>query len=132
MTGEGLSFKALCPSGTGECEYLVPARDLEHLKNNGPVSRQHELVLAAQVLREPDAIYFGLKRQGKETGLCYVGKPKQQQGDWWSSTPPKGCVFAVYVSCEHLIFEWRWELEDGNVPGPKGAQTRYGKLKWKR
>ena len=85
----------------------------------------------AEVLKSPLVIFQGLKREGKETAFCYVGKP-QRHGEDWSGPGPNGMVFMVCVTVDGVVFEWRWEKEnkvDGNRP--KDIKQRFENEIWK-
>ena len=125
------AVKGLDPSGSGECEFKIAAKQVEHLESHGPAHKYYALISACEVLMQPLAIFEGLQRDGQEKGLCYVGRPKRHGHDW-SSPGYKNMVFLVCITKEMTVFEWGWEKEDGKNPGlPVDAKRRFGKAKWK-
>jgi hypothetical protein len=126
--------KGLAPDG-GECEFNLLKQQIDHFRREGPEHKFWELFSLVETLKEPVVIAEGLKREGFESALCYVGKPKRYGDGWESPTPPK-MVFLVCMTQDFKIFEWRWEKEDQErLDCPENAATRFTKItetKWKR
>ena len=126
-----LVVQGLDPSGAGPCEFKISLKRVEHLNIHGPHHKYYELISASEVLKAPMLIFEGLQREGQETGLCYVGRPKRHGGNW-SAPPYPMKVFLVFVTKEKTIFEWRWEKQDPEKPGfPLDSRARFGKAIWK-
>jgi hypothetical protein len=125
------TIKGAAPDGS-EREFRIPTRTVDHLQRYGPESRYYELISAEQVLKNPDLIYEGLRREGQENGLCYIGKPKCfREGAEYPGHP--GMLFLVFVTKEYIIFEWRWEKVDEKLPDyPQDVKQRFETLKCKR
>ena len=116
--------------GFGTLNLRITEREINQLQECGPERRWFDIAAAAEVLREPSVIFEGLKRDGFEHGLCYVGRPKLY-GQSWESDIQRGMVFAVYVNCDHTVYEWRLEMEDADNPGyPVDWRTRFANRKW--
>lgn len=123
-------------SGT-TIEIRIPYSDVQHSMKHNP-GRAWQLTTADHVLREPERIYEGVRREGEDDrdGWCYVGRPKRVclGSDRWIPLP-KGCVYVVFVSSRFIAYEWRIEHADPDDPeGPAGCESsdRYGRLKWEK
>jgi len=126
-----LTVLGLGPSGLSQCEFKVPLKQVRHLETHGPTHKFYELVSACDVLKNPMAVFEGLRRDGQEKGLCYIGRPRRY-GDGVEYPPHPNMVFIVCVTEENTIFEWGWEREDTARTGlPVNSKQRFGKIKWK-
>lgn len=121
-----------CPSGSGDCQFKIREKQLAHYENNSPESKYYEIESACEVLRKPDLIFQGLKRDGHAGSFCYVGKPKiygfNYAGAGW-----EGMVFLVCLTEDLTLFEWRWEYEDSQKAGfPQDSDERFDNKVWER
>jgi hypothetical protein len=100
---------------------------------NGQEAKYYELGNIDEVVLNPTAIFEGLKREGAEQGICYCGKPKRRYTNGYVEIPvPAEMVFAVYVTGDGIIFQWRFELADTLDPDlPENWKARFDKPKWK-
>ena len=97
------TVKGLDPSGSGECDFKIAAKQVGHLETHGPTHRYYELISAGEVLKNPLVIFEGLQRDGQEKALGYVGRPKRYGYDW-SAPGHKNMVFLVCLTKEKTIF----------------------------
>jgi hypothetical protein len=126
-----LTCPGLDPSGCRKCVFKIALARVEHLNRVGPTHKFYELISAAKLLEEPMAIFEGLRREGLEHGLCYVGTPRCYR-EGAEHPPHPGMVFLVFVTKDMMIFEWGWEKEDQGKPGfPQSSRTRFDKCLWK-
>ena len=102
----------LSPSGSGECQFKVEEKHVEHFWENGPISKYYEVHSVCELLKNPDIVFQGLKREGHAASFCYVGKPKIY-GEDYAGDPWLNMVFLVCITEDFTFFEWRWEKEDG-------------------
>lgn len=127
-----LCIAGIDPSGSGECQFKISKKHADHFLDNGPVYKYYEIQSAVEVLKAPNLIFKGLKRDGHGESFCYVGRPRKY-GEDWVGPPPIGMVFLVCLTEQLTFFEWRWDKEDGEKAGfPLGSETRFEKLVWKR
>jgi hypothetical protein len=125
------NLQGLAPSGEGESEFRISQAHLAHFEENGPAYKYYEAFSIDETIKSPLIIAEGLRREGYEEGLCYIGKPKKHGKDWSGPGPPK-MVFLVCMSKDFKIFEWRWEKEDMARPNyPDKLTERFTKIKWK-
>ena len=83
------------PSGASETFYVSGAV-LRELEESGRQAQLDALYSAAEVVKEPEQIYQGLKRPACDGAFCYVGRPQLYLGD--SVEPaPVGYVFLVFI-----------------------------------
>ena len=126
------SLNGIGPLGSGEQEFFVSNKQIDHLNRYGPESRYFELQSVADVLSSPRVIFKGLRRQGKEDAICYVGTPRRY-GDGWTSPGHPGMVFLVCMTVEWILFEWGWEKADPNNSNyPTNVTLRFEKEIWKQ
>ena len=117
--------------GNGTKQFYFGDEQVAHLRRNGPERKWWEMKSAVDVLKAPNAIFEGLLRENHDNSLCYVGMPKEY-GPFMEQEPATGIVFLVFVTCDGLVFEWRWEAEDPDCRGmPLNAKSRFKTLKWK-
>jgi hypothetical protein len=125
------TLEGLAPNGVGVCQFLVPKNRINHFKIEGPEHKFWEIWSMVETLKAPLIIAEGLKREGLETGLCYIAKPRKYR-DGADYPPPPKMVFLVCITHEFKVFEWRWEPEDVlRLNYPNDAQ-RFSNIKWKR
>jgi len=114
---------------------MVSISYIDHLLHNGPDVRFYELQSVAEVLQRPLVVFRGLKRDGKQNALCYVGKPNRY-GENWSAPGHPDMVFMVGVTENWVVFEWGWEKmdaqNDGSCTHPVDAHRRFTKMIWKQ
>ena len=125
-----MQLEAQNPIGFGTLYVEIIEKEIDILCKHGPQARLHDIASAGQVLRKPLVIFENLKREGFEYGLCYAGKPTMY-GQQWENPIAVGLVFAVYMNCEKIVYEWRAEPEDRKYPGyPVDWKRRFGSIKW--
>lgn len=121
-----ITVPAKDPKGHGRCNFRVPKYLADRFLRAGPAHKYWDLLYAVpQVLLRPTVIYEGLERPEQDNGLCYAGIPpfikretqksleKQTvEPELVSRPPPEGMVFAVFVTYDYIIFEYRGYLSD--------------------
>ena len=120
------------PSGVGEKAFKISDKKADATRY-GPEQQYSELVHTLPlVMKEPMAIFQGLKREGYERGLCFSGKTDRYWISQSIETPfPPGKVFTVYINEDQCIFVWRLEREDGKDAGhPIRWEERFTKRIW--
>ncbi len=100
------------------------------LREDGKVNdkvRLYRLVLAQEVVKNPDAVFEGWQRPDQDDGLCYVGQPEIDyiRRDVEAPAPP-GKVFCVYIAGSGKIVRWSWELADEVY----GVEDRFRSKLW--
>ena len=106
------SIQGKNPFGAGDVEFKISDKKIENTRYE-PDHKFCELVyVLALVMKEPSAIFRGLKREGYERGLCFSGKTSRYWRNRTTETPfPPGKVFCIYVDDNGFIFEWRLDRE---------------------
>jgi hypothetical protein len=125
------TVEGLAPNGADVCRFFIAKQRIEHFKINGPEYKFWEIFSMVETLKSPLIIAEGLKREGLELGLCYIGKPRKHR-DGVDHPPPPGMVFLVCMTPDFKIFEWRWEPEDCSRANYPNDGKRFTKIKWKR
>jgi hypothetical protein len=124
------SIGGIDPLTNNAKEFYIADSKIEHLLKYGPTSRYYGILSAGQVLKNPKIVFKGLKRDGKENALCYVGKPSRF-GENWHAPGPSGMVFLVCITDHDVVFEWRWEKEDKAAPNmPEDCARRFETTIW--
>lgn len=77
-----------------------------------------------QVLQDAGAMVFqGLRRDGYEEGLCYVGSPPSRfNADGSKRTPQIDDMFFVFINEDRTIYTWGWET----VPSHQHNDPTFG------
>ena len=90
--------------------------------------------LVPMILQNPTAVFEGLLRDEdddrREPGWrCYCGIPDVSYRLDGSEAPPyPGQVFLVFVNCENVGYNWRWEKSDRDDASlPDGYAHRFRK-----
>jgi hypothetical protein len=127
----------LCPSGEGECQFLVRQQYLDHLYKNGPEWKFYNLHILPEILGDPKAIFEGLRRDDFEGGYCYSGYPsKRMQGNSIVLPIPPETVAVVFVNPSvrgNVVLDWEWRPDDPDEPGrPEAWQDHFERLKWSK
>jgi hypothetical protein len=127
-----LQLQAKNPAGIGTVNVEIIEKETDILCKHGPERRLYDIASAGEVLREPLVIFENLRREGFEKGLCYSGKPKIF-GQQWEMPTENGMIFAVYINCDKIVYEWRLEKEDVKYSGhPAEWKRRFGTKIWTR
>ena len=105
------SFPGLSPDGKSEWDFHLDSKKVEFVKrvSTGAV---HELSKNVQfVMREINALVFqGIRTDGHQEGLCYMGWPHRRFGTEGNELPVKDeDCFLVFINEERIIYNWRWE-----------------------
>jgi len=131
---ELLATNAIDPV-TGQLMVVIysHAKLLNCLRGNaGQIQEAAHLV--PMVLRKPQAVFRGLRRDAdepvknnEEGWLCYSGIPTHAYNE--DGTPrrlwPKE-VFLVFVSADKVVYNWYWyESDPGDPDLPKGYKERF-------
>lgn len=120
--------------------YLVPGDYLEHLEENGPEDKYHDIILLPDVLKDPDAIFGGLCRENFEDGRCFCSIPKTRfrigPGGGVREIP-KDKVFCVYVKQKPdktlVVLDWEWRRQCPKNPFyPLNWETDFKETIWTR
>jgi hypothetical protein len=130
--GEGLH-----PDGTPGAEFFVDRRMLEALEESGPVAKYEDARFIEECVKQPDAIYEGLKRDNQEEGLCYSVRPDRDPDEPEATALPRsGYAFLVFVrrgAVGYIVFDWAWREEDGDHPGhPLRWENDFTRRTWTR
>jgi len=86
----------------------------------------HEIV--PPTLRNPTAVFRGLRDRDAANWLCYVGLPARAYDyETGNRVPPwENEVFLVFVNDNRVVYSWRWEKSDPCDPRlPKGHESRF-------
>jgi hypothetical protein len=129
------SLKGLCPTGEGECDFLVSITYLDHLHKYGPEWKFWNLRILPEVLGHPIVIFQGLKREDYDGGLCYSRRVARRfQGPSIELPPHPDTVAVVFVNPDHrgnIVLDWDWRTEDLDRPGwPENWQSDFGETIW--
>ncbi len=130
-------LKGLCPSGHGECQFIVPQSYLDHVYKYGPQWKFWNLHILSEILSDPEVIFEGLKRDDFEGGYCYSGHAsKRMQGPGIELPPPPEMVAVVLVHPSlrgNIVLDWDWRPEHPDTPGwPEAWEDDFERHKWSR
>jgi hypothetical protein len=127
-------FEGMAPSGEGRGTFrIVKDGILEHFRKTGDSARLLEGLLVPAVIESPAAVFQGLKREGQEEVLVYVGVPSDRfiRNHNIRIPCPPGRTFLVFVTLDLKVVKWRWEEADSERPGfPTDYETRFGRRLW--
>ena len=92
---------------------------------------------AFEVLRTPEAVYFGMRREDGEVrrAWCYVGLPASLRTSTGAAAMPRGAgeVFLAFVDESGVLYHWGLEKCDGAASDrPMGYLNRFGEEKWRK
>jgi hypothetical protein len=119
-------------SGHGRATFYISTSVLDKYADAGFGSKYFDLYSIPEVLSSPAVVFGGLTREDQTESLCYARIPSRRYLSADVTVPPiPNRTFAVYMSKELKIFEWRWEISDENKHGyPIQWKTRYEKIIW--
>ncbi len=115
----------------------VPRDLIAELFRRGHKTKYMNLEAAREVLEGSPSIFIGIRMEtgiGMERGgYCYAGRPSMlYNGSGKLVEFPSDKVYAVYVSTEMELYEWRDEYADKDDPEfPINWRERYASCKWK-
>lgn len=117
---------------TNIIEVLFP-RDLAMQYGKTKPVRLKNVEAAVEVLESPQRIYRGIRTRNPG-GWCYVGRPEQiYVKPYCKADLPDHLLFAVYVSSDYHIYEWRPDKVDSDDPlEPINADSRFEGIAWQR
>src|SRR3979409_2488617 len=92
--GEGLF-----PDGKDGASFFMDRTELDIIEQDGPEWKLEDARFIKEAIKEPDAIFKGLKRPGQEEGLAYSVRPTHDpEDDEPNPIPPRfGFVFVVFA-----------------------------------
>ncbi|AWM38698.1 hypothetical protein GobsT_31130 [Gemmata obscuriglobus] len=131
--GEGL-----LPDGSWGMFY-VSRPEMIRLRDNGPQEKYEDARFLEEAVRDPDAIFLGLRRPNQDDALCYsvflTCDPEEDDEDY--KKPPRyGLAFLAFVRVANMgcvIFDWEWREEDPDLPGhPNNWRRDFGERLWSR
>lgn len=131
--GEGLY-----PDGAPEATFFIDRAELDILENDGPEWKLHDARFIKEAIKDPDAIFQGLRRPGHDESFAYAVRPTHDpEDDQASPVPPRfGFVFVVYVRTGvggYVVFDWEWRPEDADAPGyPMNWKYDFEKQTWRK
>jgi hypothetical protein len=121
-----LTIEGVSPVSRGPCTFLVARQKVDNLQRYGPSSKFYDLALLPEVLKTPDAIFRGLKREGLTDSYGYSRSPSRR---WQSATielpPPPGLVFVVFINRDHrgyVVLDWEMRKTH---PSDRGHPLRW-------
>lgn len=123
------SIPAVDPADESLWEVLVSHEKMDRIARRGIMHAKELAYSVRDVLVAPRVIFQGVREEGEEDWLCYVGVPKHaftRTGD--QILPYEGEVFLVFVNGDRVAYHWGWETSDGNAPGlPPDHENRFTK-----
>ena len=134
-----IQWEGFSPTGDGLAWFILSKGEfLGNVRDRSIRNKQLEAYLVPKITEQPDGIWEGLDRDGKQTALAYVGRSDRFHGDITIQLPPQpGKVFAVYIretlasAGQFIIDYWEHVPEDIDNPGfPEKHRRRYGRRLW--
>jgi hypothetical protein len=102
----------------------------EAIKWHG-VGRVRELIeLVPPIVRNPKAVFRGVRDRVERRWLCYVGLPDcaYDRVSGHRIPPWPGKVFLVFVNANRVVYNWRWDPADLDKPYlPEQYEIRFDK-----
>src|SRR5262245_14557072 len=130
--GEGLH-----PSGQWGASFFIDRKELEVIERDGPEWKFEDARFIDEAVKDPDAIFEGLRRPNQQQSLCYAVRPIYDPDDEDSQTLPRfGQVFLAFALLGvggYVVFDWEWREEDPNFPShPLNWQNDFVRPTWQR
>lgn len=135
----------LLPVGPGvlpdstEASFFVVKSEYERLGEFGPQEKYDDARFLEEAVREPDAIFSGLRRPNQDESLCYsvqITRDPDDSDGFSASAPRYGFVFLAFVRVAqmgYVIFDWEWRREDDETPGhPANWEKDFKERVWHR
>lgn len=121
------SIPAIDPNDGKPWEVMVSHAKMDLIASRGPMHAKELAWSVREVLSSPHAVFQGVREEGEETWLCYVGRPRHAFNKAGQAVPPyRGEVFLVFVTDERVVYNWRWEKCDPSDPKlPEGYAGRF-------
>lgn len=124
------------PNGDPGASFFMDRAELDILEGDGPEWKLEDARFIPEAIKDPDAIFQGLKRPGYEESHAYSVRPTHDPDvEELNPVPPRlGFVFLVYVRTAvggYVVFDWEWRPEDAENPGhPVGGMTDFARRTW--
>ena len=128
--GEGLD-----PTGNPGASFFIDRAKVELIEREGPEWEFDDARFIPEAIRNPDAIFEGLKRPNHLKSLCYSVRVTFDPDDEKNQSPPRyGYVFVAFVRPGvggYVVFDWEWREEDPDNPGhPSGWVNDFARRTW--
>ena len=125
-----VSLKAIDPSDGKLADVLLSHRKIDQTGLKRWIHVKELAYIVPRILRKPDAIFQGLREEGEDDWLCYVGTPdRSYRGeDGRHDVPWPDEVFLVFVNGDRVVYNWYWakcDPDDRKLPIDYG--TRLGR-----
>lgn len=127
------SFDRVLDPETGTCsrQVLIEVQRAKKLALSGHVNRAVDLRTCREVLSGPEFVCQGLKRDGQEGGLCYVGQPDSRWNEAGQQTrTADDDIFLVVVSSNWRLIAFRWELLADGETLEDFCKNRFERILW--
>lgn len=131
--GEGLD-----PAGNAGASFFVDRNALELIEQDGPEWKMEDARFIPEAVREPDAVFQGLKRAGQEESFAYAVRPSHDPDDENATFIPPHLGFVLVAFARtgvggYVVFDWEWREEDPDNPGhPLGWEADFERATWRR
>ena len=139
---EALTRQALNPKTKQlDWEFVVRHERIQGiLRKNNKADIYTVIYTLSAALREPDAIFEGLRFDDDEPRhcdnegwLCYAYHPANRYNEYGAAyETPKNRIFLVFINDEKIVYNWAWEKADSNSLAigrylPVDYETRFDK-----
>ncbi len=122
------SVPAVDPRDGKVWEVLISHTRMDAVAKRGPGHARELAYCVPRILRQPTAIFRGVREEDERGWLCYCGIPQFAYDGPTGHTrsPWKDQVFLVFVNGDRVVYNWRWEPCEGRAKTlPAGHVTRF-------
>ncbi len=105
------AIPGLSPDGKSAWDFHVDSKKVDFVKRTSTGAVYEFAKNVPFVMNDLNAIVFqGIRTDGHQEGLCYMGWPHRRFGAEGNELPVKDeeC-FLVFINEERIIYHWRWE-----------------------
>ena len=107
------TVEAIDPSDGKTWDVLISHTKMDTIAQRGMGHAKELAHIVPKILRQPTAIFKGVREEEEAEWLCYVGIPSVAYHPTGESREPwPGEVFLVFVNSERIAYTWRWEKAD--------------------
>lgn len=125
------------PNGDRGASFFIDRKELDVIERDGPEWKFEDARFIDEAVKEPDAIFEGLRRPNQQQSLCYSVRPSYDPDDEESQALPRYgfafLVFALVGTGGYVVFDWEWRQEDPDLPGhPLNWENDFVRRTWQK
>lgn len=129
----------LLPDGS-TVPFYIDRHELDFLRDNGPSWKFEDARFIEEAIRDPDAIFRGLRRPNQTDSLCHSVFPTHdpdEPDEFGNGLAPRyGFVFLAFsylAGMGYVVFDWEWrEVDPDEVGHPANWKHDFAGRAWKR